>query len=226
MSNLQNEIDRFDEFNRGDGRIEISVLLKDAWRGFMLGTHTIVPGRLVSGLYFDRTADIQPALMQKYKSDKEPVTIPPIPRIPVTYMGVPGACILVPDNLITEGLECLLLVCERSIDAWYKQGGIVDPADERIFDFTDAVAMLGFGSEPNLPTRKGATTSLEIQYGQAWLEITKSGKFKIKNNSQSLTGVLNALAGTLQGSTAGGNPVIWTGAQPSAILAEISSILE
>lgn len=222
MSNLN---DQLEEFVRKEGDVSLAQVIGKAFQGLMQETHICIPGIVVNFYPASRTADIQPALMQKYLFKDAPEAIPAIPQIPLIFPGIGPASLHFPENLITQGLEVLLLVCERSIDTWYKQGGIVDPADERMNDFTDSVALVGFCSQPNLTTRKGATTSFEMDYGNAWLEITQAGKFKMKNGAQDLTGILNDLAGTMNGASNSGGPVIWTGTQPAAILAEISNLL-
>ena len=224
---MEPTVSEIDEFFRKTAKTTLTKVIQDAWKGLMLGTHTIIPAQLVSYNVSTRLGSFQPTLKQKFVFNPAATPIDPIPGVPlIQWMGVKGACVFIPDSVIVPGLEVLLLVSERSIDTWYKTGGIVDPADERMFDFTDAIAFLGLSSTPNLPTRNGATTSLEIQYGTAWFEIVASGKFKMVGSSgQTLTGLLNDIVNTMNAATAGGNPVLWAGKQPSQILGEITNLL-
>jgi hypothetical protein len=199
MSNLD---DQLEDFIIKEGNKSPAQVIADAFKGLMQETHICIPGIITSFDPVTRTGSIQPALMQKYLFKDSAETIPPIPSVPVIFPGVGSASFFFPENLLKSGtMECLLLVCERSIDTWYKQGGVVDPADERMNDFTDSVALVGFSSEPKLNARKGATTSFEMDYGNSWVEITQSGKFKITNGSNELFSLIDQLIGTLQSAT-------------------------
>ena len=226
---MGNDIGEFDEFLRKAGRTDLSTVLKKAWKGFMVGTHTIVPAQVVSYDVSTRRASVQPVLKQKFVFNPAATPIPPLAAVPmVQWMGIKGACLFLPDNLIVAGLECLLLVAERSIDLWYKSGGVIDPADERMFDLTDSIAFLGPCSQPNIPVRNGATTSLELQYGTAYIEITYAQKFVVQNGNASLKQIeLDTVSMVANAVCAGsGSPLTFTSPTPSSVNDEIDNLFK
>lgn len=223
--------DEIESFINRSGDVALAQMIKNAWIGFMQGTHTATPGQIVSYDAAKRLAAVQPVLQQKYLDEDKPRTIPAIPGIPVQwFFGVPGAAVLIPDSMIKSGMEGILLCCERSIDLWYSQGGIIDPADNRMFDFTDAIFLLGLASIPNMPVRNGASTSLEMQYGSAWIEITNDspGKFKISNGTYSLKQIESDMVSMVSNAlcAGSGSPLTFTSPTPTSVNAEISGLFK
>ena len=59
---------------------------------------------------------------------------------------------------VKPGDECLLVFNERCIDGWWQSGGSSEPLDYRQHDLSDAVAIMGISSLPQVvrpspPTR-------------------------------------------------------------------------
>src|SRR6185369_15524510 len=77
---------------------------------------------------------------------------------------------------IAPGDECLLHFSERAIDNWWDRGGVQEPSEYRLHDYSDAFALVGPLSRPRflgsysttaaeLRTRDG-TTVLSFQGGK------------------------------------------------------------
>jgi hypothetical protein len=97
---------------------------------------------------------------------------------------------------LNPGDTGMIQFSERSIDQWFAgvgEGGPVDPADDRIFDISDAIFVPGIRTAANAIVPKGATTSMEMAFGNSWIEITADGRFKITNGSVEVLNVIDAL---------------------------------
>lgn len=87
------------------------------------------------------------------------VTIKPIQNVLVIMPRVPGWSITFP---ISAGAECLLIFADSCIDGWYQSGDISTQWDRRRHDLSDAFALFGPWSQPNvLPNY--STNSLQIR---------------------------------------------------------------
>lgn len=51
---------------------------------------------------------------------------------------------------LTEGMECILLFSDREIESWFINGDVNPLAYQRMHDLTDAVAIVGIRSLPNM----------------------------------------------------------------------------
>lgn len=91
-------------------------------------------------------ADVQPLQQEIREIDggEEVYTIAVIPNVPVICLGGGDYADTYP---VAQGDECLLLVSDRSVDAWFDQGGVVDPVDVRRHNLTDAFALVGLRSK-------------------------------------------------------------------------------
>jgi Phage protein Gp138 N-terminal domain len=88
-----------------------------------------------------------------------PVTIKPLLDVPIFMMRVPGWSITLP---IAEGTECLLIFNDSCIDGWWQSGGVQPQMDRRRHDLSDAMALFGPWSQPNVLTSY-STTSMQIR---------------------------------------------------------------
>ena len=87
------------------------------------------------------------------------VTIKPILDVPIVMTRVPGWSITLP---ITAGTECLLIFADSCIDGWWANGGISAQFDRRRHDLSDAMALFGPWSQPNVLSNY-STTSMQIR---------------------------------------------------------------
>jgi hypothetical protein len=176
----------------------LAEVLREAIENHMVDVHTAMPGRVVKYYPEDQTADIQPCFKRKYYGEDEAVTIPVIPRVPVNFTRTDNAWVkfhLKKDDYVE------LVFQERSMDKWFPVGGTVDPIDSRMHDLSDAVAYPGMFPRNKRIQPKGAEDSLEIAYGETWVEITSAGKVRIARGNVEVLDILNSLLSTLQSAT-------------------------
>jgi hypothetical protein len=86
-------------------------------------------------------------------------TIKPIQDVPILMSRVPGWSITFP---IIPGTECLLIFADTCIDGWWQNGGINPPFDRRRHDLSDAFAVFGPWSQPNVLSNY-STSSVQIR---------------------------------------------------------------
>jgi hypothetical protein len=87
------------------------------------------------------------------------VTIKPIQDVPIVMMRVPGWSITLP---IVKGTECLLIFADSCIDGWWQNGGVQPQFDRRRHDLSDAFALFGPWSQPNVLSDY-STSSMQIR---------------------------------------------------------------
>ena len=153
--------------------------------------HTSMPGTIVSYDPTTQTAEVQPNFERFYESDNgAPTVYPTVKQCPVMFPSFSGGWLRFP---LGAGDTCMLHFAERSIGPWLQNGGNVDPISPEKFAMKDAVAVVGLNTLANAIKAKGDPTSVELAFGNAFLEITKLGIFKLKNGSTDLFSVLNSL---------------------------------
>lgn len=158
---------------------KLAWMVRESIRSALLNVHTAMPGIIQS---FDRTkflASVQPALKKSLPDGV--LSLPVIPNVPVIMPRAAGAFVRMP---VTAGDSCLLLFSESSIDNWLSLGGVQDPQDQRKFDLSDALCIVGlydFAHPP--PQDGGASTSVVLYNGGGYIEVTQAGKFKFVNGA-------------------------------------------
>jgi len=83
---------------------------------------------------------------------------------------------------IAAGDQCLVLFCDRSIEAWATTGNVAAPSSERTHDLSDGVAIIGF-----FPASKSigdyGTGGPELKHGDASLQIQNGVKALLKRGA-------------------------------------------
>ena len=102
--------------------------------------HCALPGTVVSFNPETQTAEIQPAV--KLGS----MTLPVLPDVPVFFPGSRDSAITWP---VSVGDECLVILADVDIDAWFDTGEPSVPRSARKHSLSDAFAFVGFRSRPN-----------------------------------------------------------------------------
>ena len=103
--------------------------------------HCAFPGTVVSFDPVTQTAEIQPAV--KVGS----LLFPVLPDVPVFFPGTREEAITWP---VSAGDECLLILADVDIDAWFESGEATVPQSARKHSLSDAFAFVGFRSRPNV----------------------------------------------------------------------------
>lgn len=172
-------------------------VINQAIDAFLSNVHTCLPGQVESYDAATGTANVRPLLKRKYRGEAVAVDLPVITNVPVIFPRLGNGWIRFPVN---RGDYVALLFVERSIDTWFQRGGAVDPVDGRKFALADAVAIPGLNPGPNVIIPKGAATSVEVTLGDAWIEITAAGKFKVANpTAELMTELINLMDALIGG---------------------------
>jgi hypothetical protein len=119
--------------------------------------HVALPAKVESYDATKQLVNVKPLVKDFYfdaDGEKQAVSIPVIPNVPVVFPGAGGFRLTFP---IAAGDTVLLVFAERSIDVWLEKGTEVDPLDFRRHDLSDAIAIPGLNAKPDAWT--GASTS-------------------------------------------------------------------
>lgn len=137
--------------------------------------HVSMPAEIVS---YDRSlqkARVQP-LLQRQRVDGQIISFPIISDVPCIFPRTSTSSFTFE---LKPGDTGTLLVSERSLDRWLTNGGLVDPADFRKFDISDAQFIPGlFPFSDPAPAEANIT---KTQNDKSQFAMTEDGKFRIKN---------------------------------------------
>lgn len=136
--------------------------------------HTCCPGVIDSFNPATMTVEVVPALRKLYFADGEAgvwMDLPMVVDVPVVVLSGGDFAITFP---IQQGDECLLLFSERAIDNWHETGNVSELAHARTHSLSDAFALVGVRSKPNVVTNYN-TDEIEIR--------SKDGQTRIRMNS-------------------------------------------
>ena len=97
---------------------------------------------------------------------------------------------------LTQGMECVLLFNDRELETWFINGGSNIQAYPRMHDLTDAIAIVGIRSLPQMI--QILTDCLHLFYGQSDLQL-KAQQAVLNSPQIDLNGtnVLNATSATI-----------------------------
>lgn len=113
------------------------------------------------------------------------VDIPLLVDVPIVVPRAGNFLLTLP---VTEGDECLVIFGDMCIDAWFSNGGIQNQIEKRRHDLSDAFAVLGCWSQPNVVENYSKTSAqLRNKAGTAYIELKDNqinlvaGSVKINN---------------------------------------------
>jgi hypothetical protein len=197
----------------------LTTAVIDAAQFALSNVHTCMPGQIQDYDYKTQLANIYPCI-NKQNANGTTDQMPLLFNCPVIFPKSGGASLTFP---VKRGDPCLIVICERSIDNWYENGGFVDPQDPRKFDLSDAVAIMGL-SPQNYPNSNGnpvkttfsATNNedvlltyktTEIRIKEDGSTIIKTPKVAIGNSTNELLSIISSLIALLKISpVTGGGP--------------------
>jgi hypothetical protein len=151
--------------------LPLDVVMRDAIDSMLYDVHTAMPAKIVA-LKGNAMCDIQPLLQRKYK-DGSLKPLPVIQDVPVVHPRGADYWVKLP---IAVGDTGLAVFSERSLDTWAQTGGMVDPADPRRHDLSDAVFIPGLYAKA--APLSGAAADMVLHNGAAEITVKKPGKFK------------------------------------------------
>lgn len=127
--------------------------------GFALAnTHTITIAKITA--VNDTTINCRPVINRKFRGEEKP--LPEFIQVPPIFMSGGTSYTAHP---IAVGDYCLLLISERCYDNWYNGTDYVLPVEDRMFDYSDAFALVG------IQNKAGAITIPDVitQIGDAYM---------------------------------------------------------
>lgn len=175
-------------------------LLKGAFREFMKGVCTSVPGHIIAFDPITQLSQVQVGIT-RVDTNGSVFTIAPIIETPV-YM--PGGTDFFVECEIEPGAEGVILFSQRCIDMWIENGGVANNPIGRFHDMQDAMFFPGMRSIPGaikdfanngirLRNKAGtqfvwlkADGTCVMDNGKASSTISASGTVQIRNNSGSI----------------------------------------
>ena len=150
--------------------------------GLLMDHHTCTPGILETFYKDDQTADVRPAVRRLLLPDMRLVELPMCLKVPIFF---PGGVLTF---AVKSGMDVVLVVAERAIDAWWKMGGVQNPSELRQFDLSDSFAFVGFSSEPNkLPDVNDTDTEIRTRDGGNRVSIHEDGTIHIGTSATAST---------------------------------------
>lgn len=163
----------------------------------LVDIHTAFPGQIVEYDFTKKLAKIQPVINKKYATG-EVQPMPILNNVPVIFPFSGGASITFPVN---PGDFCLVICCERSIDNWLATGTQTAPADPRILDLSDGVAIMGLLPFTETSPAENNDDML-ISYQGSSITIKKNGDVIINTSNRmsigsNTTEILDVLSQTL-----------------------------
>lgn len=140
--------------------------------------HTCLPGIIDSYNPATQTASVQPAIKRIF-TERGPVALPVCVDVPVAFPGGGDFYLTFP---VARGDECILLFSERCIDYWFANGGVQLPAEYRLHDLSDAMAIVGLNSQARkLANVQTDGAELRTRSRSTYIRLTE-GTIYVKGN--------------------------------------------
>lgn len=187
---------------------------------------TAMPG-IVKSVDFDAmTLEVQPAIqgvVTNADSSTKLVNLPLLLDVPICFPSAGGFSLTFP---IAEGDEVLVIIASRCIDAWWQNGGVGVPIENRMHDLSDGFAIPGPKSQPNVISGiSSGSVQLRDDAGTFYLGLnSSSGKFQMQNPSKSLKAVLEGLT-SIQSDMNTALITFATGLTPVTIVAKAAALV-
>ncbi len=138
-----------------------------------------------------KTAQVQ-ILFRRVLNDGTVSDYPVLVDCPVFTLQGGGGFVQFP---IAAGDQCLLLFCDRNLDAWFQNGTAAAPFDARCHDLSDGIALVGLNAlSSSLPAYQANVA--KIFYDGAQVALS-GGLVKVANNVTTLLTLLNAFIDVL-----------------------------
>lgn len=134
---------------------------------------TALPGIVQSFDPDALTVSVQPAVRGSIADERGAVAainLPLLPDVPVVFPHGGGFSLTFP---ISPGDECLVVFASRCIDGWWQSGGVQAPAEQRMHDLSDGIAIPGPWSQAYklVPSVDADNTQLRTDDGQAHVTL-------------------------------------------------------
>lgn len=148
-----------------------------------------IPAQVVSFNAEKQTVEAQPLIREKLV-DRQTGTISFVPLpvlvdIPVCFPQAGNFVLTMP---VQPGDEVLLVFSDNNIDSWWEAGGIQNWNDRRRHDLSDAIAVVGLNSVPNvIPNISAVGAELRSKDGTMKVSIEEGALFDLPTQTVTLT---------------------------------------
>ena len=115
---------------------ELTDVLNDAIGEALSNLHTATIAKVTA--VQAKTISVQPVINRVV--DGKSITLPQFTKVPPLFMQGGGSYTAHP---IAVGDYCLLILTERCFDRWYSGADFQDPAEFRMHDYSDGIAIVG-----------------------------------------------------------------------------------
>lgn len=163
--------------------------------GALADVHTCCPGIISSFDPSTLTVEVRPALRKLLFPDGAQgtwVDMPLLVDVPVVVLSGAGFALTFPIHI---GDECLLLFAERSFDNWHEQGDVSEQATMRRHSLSDAFALVGVRSKPNLVANYNTQdTELRSSDGQTRVRLGGDGSLHLQQGANSIDMTVGEIA--------------------------------
>lgn len=134
-----------------------------------------IPAQVVSFDPTKQTITAQPLIrdriINRQNGELAFIALPTLSDIPVSFPQAGNFVLTMP---IQAGDEVLLIFSDMNIDSWWENGGLQNWNDRRRHDLSDAIAVVGLNSVPNvIPSIASNGTELRTKDGLTKLKITE-----------------------------------------------------
>lgn len=114
------------------------------------------------------------------------VQLPLLTDVPILIPRAGGYSLTFP---IKNGDECLVIFSDMCIDGWFGLGGIQNQPEKRRHDLSDAIAIVGLYSQPNvLENYSMDSMQLRSNSGSSYISF-KENEIDIVSNSVKINGI-------------------------------------
>lgn len=165
---------------------EMYRAMGDNWKNVL---RVACPGIIQSFDAKTQTVTVQPTLREhvvKEDLSKEWVNLPLLLDVPIVAPRAGGYSLTFP---IKEGDECLVVFLDSCMDAWFNSGGIQNQIEKRRHDLSDAVAILGMWSQPNVISNYSIdSTQLRSDKGNSYIDL-KENEINLISGSVKINGI-------------------------------------
>lgn len=138
---------------------------------------TALPGIVTGYNPGAMTVSVQPAVngsVTDESGNAASVSLPQLVDVPVCFPTGGGFTLTFP---VKSGDECIVVFSSRCIDGWWQSGGGQPPAEPRMHDLSDGMAIMGLRSQsrPLTPPADSENIQLRSDDGEQHVTITPEG---------------------------------------------------
>jgi phage baseplate assembly protein gpV len=117
-------------------KLQLTDIIAEAIGEALSNLHTATIAKVTA--VQEKTISVQPVINRVV--DGNSITLPQFTKVPPLFMQGGGSYTAHP---IAVGDYCLLILTERCFDRWYSGADFQDPAEFRMHDYSDGIAIVG-----------------------------------------------------------------------------------